>query len=594
MSASAGRVLLIFKGDYSALTTYTAMDCVFYNGSTYVCKQTSVGNLPTDTTYWQIQCQGQLAGNFYGTSSTASGTAEKVVTIPSDEHFILQQGDVIGVVFTNENTANNPTLNVNSTGAKPIKYNGAVVTTSELWTAGEAGILTMFQYDGTNWVWFAHGIDYNTTYTPEKLGIGIGECSTAESTTAKEATLTGYELKENGIVAVKFTYAVPASSTLNINSKGAKPIYYQGAAIVDQVIRAGYTATFAYDGTNYVLISVDKSAGHEIKNPSGTTMTQRSALKFVGGVEVTDDSTNDQTIINVKGFTIENSAGTDMTQRGSVQFTDAHLTDDSQNDKTKVEVVKSVARADYPSETEDGLYLIPDGDGSVIEPASEDYVEVVADGVKTRETLLSEIYTAIDFTKIRKETSILTIGSDVLTCTALSSNYVRYSGNILTDSSMQRIEHVLLSNTINDYRCESTSSGNTINPVLSAKPSDGTKIRLYYGTDKAVVDLQTTANRCLLTDGRNVQQAVALNNLDSGINISAYTSSSPYIFPSDGYITLSLSGGTYANGYLKGSTSGEIWIDMHEAKQVIHVRKGMKAYFTSGNGTPVAYFIPFS
>lgn len=373
MSASAGRVLLLFKGEYSALTTYTAMDVVFYNGSTYVAKQTTLGNVPTNTTYWQILCQGQLSGNFYGTSATAGATAEKAVTIPTDEHFILQQGDVIGVVFTNENTANNPTLNVNSTGAKPIKYNGAVVTTSELWTAGEAGIITMFQYDGTNWVWFAHGIDYNTTYTPEKLGIGIGECATAASTTAKEATLTGYELKENGIVAVKFTYAVPAGSTLNINSKGAKAIYYQGAAIVDQVIRAGYTATFVYDGTKYVLISVDKSAGHEIKNPSGTTMTQRSALKFVGGVSVTDDSTNDQTIINVKGFTIENSAGTDMTQRGSVQFTDAHLTDDSQNDKTKVEVVKSVASADYPSETEDGLYVKTDTGDAVIKKGGTDY-----------------------------------------------------------------------------------------------------------------------------------------------------------------------------------------------------------------------------
>ena len=54
MSASAGRVLLMPKGAYAAGTTYQVMDSVTYNGNSYVCKQTSTGNLPTNTTYWQI------------------------------------------------------------------------------------------------------------------------------------------------------------------------------------------------------------------------------------------------------------------------------------------------------------------------------------------------------------------------------------------------------------------------------------------------------------------------------------------------------------------------------------------------------------
>lgn len=508
MSASAGRVLLLFKGEYSALTTYTAMDAAFYNGSTYVAKQTTLGNVPTNTTYWQILCQGQLSGNFYGTSATAGATAEKAVTIPSDEHFILQQGAVIGVVFTNENTANNPTLNVNSTGAKPIKYNGAVVTTSELWTAGEAGILTMFQYDGTNWVWFAHGIDYNTTYTPEKLGIGIGECSTAASTTAKEATLSGYELKENGLVAVKFTYAVPASSTLNINSKGAKAIYYQGAAIVDQVIRAGYTATFAYDGTNYVLISVDKSAGHEIKNPSGTTMTQRSALKFVGGVSVTDDSTNDQTIINAAGHTIVDSDDTDMTQRVDLQFADAHLTDDSTNEKTVIENIKSVTEAQFESATEDGLYDV-DVEGAEIGEISEEYVEVVADGVKTYRQLLLEIWndTKFDISKITLNAKLV-VGADVFTVTHIENSLIKFSTVRNVDNDHTYSVFATLENT---YPLYMTITGVTPTNSSSVLCPNGVKITLYYGNDKAVVDLQTTANRCLMSNGESVEEILNCN-----------------------------------------------------------------------------------
>lgn len=87
------------------------------------------------------------------------------------------------------------------------------------------------------------------------LGNGIGTCATAASTTEKAVTLQGYELKKNGFVAVSFDYDVPASATMNINSKGAKAIVHKGAAIQADVIKAGDTAIFGYDGTNYVLVS---------------------------------------------------------------------------------------------------------------------------------------------------------------------------------------------------------------------------------------------------------------------------------------------------------------------------------------------------
>ena len=104
----------------------------------------------------------------------------------------------------------------------------------------------------------------DTTYTPEKLGIGYGTCTTAAATASKAVTLANYNLVKNGIISVKFTNAVPASATLNVNSKGAKSIFYKGAAIVANVIRAGDTATFMYDGTQYHLLGVDRSAIGEV------------------------------------------------------------------------------------------------------------------------------------------------------------------------------------------------------------------------------------------------------------------------------------------------------------------------------------------
>ena len=88
-----------------------------------------------------------------------------------------------------------------------------------------------------------------------KLGNGIGTCSTS-SGTALEVTLANYKLVKNGIVAVTFEHDVPANATLNINNKGAKPIYNEGSAIEADVIKAGKTVMFAYDGTNYVVTSL--------------------------------------------------------------------------------------------------------------------------------------------------------------------------------------------------------------------------------------------------------------------------------------------------------------------------------------------------
>ena len=77
---SAGRVLLMPKGDYSPTEPYTLLDVVSYQGASYVAKGSTTGNLPTDTTYWQLLASGgdtaNLAKNFAEVESTATATAK--------------------------------------------------------------------------------------------------------------------------------------------------------------------------------------------------------------------------------------------------------------------------------------------------------------------------------------------------------------------------------------------------------------------------------------------------------------------------------------------------------------------------------------
>lgn len=121
----------------------------------------------------------------------------------------------------------------------------ATVTASDV-----MGGVSFYAADGTK----GTGTLANTT-----LGQGYGTCSTAESTTTKVVTLSGYNLAEGGIIAVKFTNAVPASAKLNVNSKGAKNIKHTGSNITAGQIGAGDTAFFMYDGSYYHLMGVDRA-----------------------------------------------------------------------------------------------------------------------------------------------------------------------------------------------------------------------------------------------------------------------------------------------------------------------------------------------
>ena len=48
-----GKIKPVFKGTYDNSTAYVLDDIVYYNGSSYVAKTSTTGNLPTDATKWK-------------------------------------------------------------------------------------------------------------------------------------------------------------------------------------------------------------------------------------------------------------------------------------------------------------------------------------------------------------------------------------------------------------------------------------------------------------------------------------------------------------------------------------------------------------
>lgn len=143
----------------------------------------------------------------------------------------------------------------------------------------------------------AYDKDSDTTYTPQKLGIGYGTCTTAEATAAKVVTLTDYVLVKNGMVAVKFSYPLCASATLNINNKGAKPVYVTGTAVTStncKSVQAGDIGYFIYDGTVYHFLGTDRTNKSAITglSASGQTVTYTRADGETGTITTQDTKYN--------------------------------------------------------------------------------------------------------------------------------------------------------------------------------------------------------------------------------------------------------------------------------------------------------------
>ena len=125
----------------------------------------------------------------YGTCGTAAGTAAKEATVTGVTK--LETGLTIAVKFTKSNTAESPTLKVNSLAAKSIKrYGTTAPSTSAASSWNENSVITL-TYDGSYWQmhdWV------NTTYS----AMSQSEMQTGTATTGR--SITAARLKE----AVKY------------------------------------------------------------------------------------------------------------------------------------------------------------------------------------------------------------------------------------------------------------------------------------------------------------------------------------------------------------------------------------------------------
>lgn len=223
--------------------------------------------------------------------STASATAAKV-TNTTPPSFSLVSGAKIIVKFTYGISAENATLQVGSTAAKPIYFRGTALEPDVV----KAGTSLFLHYDGTAYniigglgekLEAGDGIDItnnevsvdssvvrkDTVTEPVVLpdfavGTYLGICSTEADTAAKTATVEGYELQRKSVICITFTNGISvAGATLNISNKGAKAIYFRGAALGANVVGAGDIVTLVYNGTQFEATNIERGKQEVVFDP---------------------------------------------------------------------------------------------------------------------------------------------------------------------------------------------------------------------------------------------------------------------------------------------------------------------------------------
>lgn len=91
---NAGRILIMPKGDWNALTTYDMLDLVAENGVAYLARQTNIGQNPsTDVsmTYWQP----------FGSASAIATTSAPGLVMPDGETISIDGTGLINVNIDN-------------------------------------------------------------------------------------------------------------------------------------------------------------------------------------------------------------------------------------------------------------------------------------------------------------------------------------------------------------------------------------------------------------------------------------------------------------------------------------------------------------
>lgn len=212
--------------------------------------------------------------SFYGVSTSAADATQKEVSISSITK--LEAGQIIIVQPSITSTVANSTLKLNNFNAYPMLYGNAAITTSTDSIVWNATFPSIWLFNGTNWVFLAHGTDTNTTYSSlnqthnaavYKSGTGnyaitryslIAEKSDGTwekitATNATHSTATTKVVNTSGFVLGQIKYYATTTVLAN-GALSATNVVYEKVASVDMRYSTNCGATPGWSNGEYIYL----------------------------------------------------------------------------------------------------------------------------------------------------------------------------------------------------------------------------------------------------------------------------------------------------------------------------------------------------
>ena len=283
-----------------AFTTITVIDSVstasvvmdFKSGG----KGVAVGKVAeTDNCFevsedWDVKVYGMLLESYiaskaagggidFATCSTAAATVAKVASCSG---FKLTTGAAVLVKFTNNNTAASPTLNVNSTGAKPIVAYGTSAIKTYAWKPGQTVLLI---YDGTSWMTLVQSWANTTYYGITKLSSSVSSTSTTLAATAS-AVKEAYDRNSWPSISLDTALAISDGGTGATTAAAARTNLGLGiTSLYSGTLTTGST-TFSRNYNFFIIVGQPSSSAARVAIVVPKAVITTSALAF----QVADES----------------------------------------------------------------------------------------------------------------------------------------------------------------------------------------------------------------------------------------------------------------------------------------------------------------
>ena len=226
---------------------------------------------------------GVVASCLYGTCSSLPTTVAKTVTCSSFDTTMANcpTGLTIYVKFSATNTAANPTLNVNSMGAKNIYRWGTTTVGTTPETSWQDGAIVSFTYDGSAWIMNNHLDD--TTY--QSLAAATGGTAVSLVTTGEKASWNAKSGSDTNVTQTA-TDSTNASYEVLFSNSANNTTTTESARKTQYLTFNPYGKTLAIGGTSFNGLT-------RISNELLQVVSSSSDFTGDGSVEVTTYNSTD-------------------------------------------------------------------------------------------------------------------------------------------------------------------------------------------------------------------------------------------------------------------------------------------------------------